>query len=238
MVALLDTSLLNSLEALPVDLRDMEQTILARHDLYEAAVRHDAANHTIVNLTYLGDSHDSLDLSQGCVDALLIGTRYLYLTNTVGFVDSDSGLGVFLHLLDNLTARADDSTDELLRNLDLDDTGNLRLELGTGLSDSIGETLQDVLTTSLCLHQSLLEDVEAQTVALDIHLGSCQTVLCTGGLEVHITQVVLVTENIAQYSVLVFSRILDQTHGDTRNGLLHGHTSVHQGEGTGTNGSH
>ena len=41
LVALLDTSILNRLEALPVDLRDMEQAILARHDLNEAAVRHD-----------------------------------------------------------------------------------------------------------------------------------------------------------------------------------------------------
>jgi hypothetical protein len=39
MVTLLDTSLLDSLEALPVNLGDMEQTILARHDLDEAAVR-------------------------------------------------------------------------------------------------------------------------------------------------------------------------------------------------------
>ena len=41
LVALFDTSILNGLEALPVDLRDMEQTILARHDLYETAIRHD-----------------------------------------------------------------------------------------------------------------------------------------------------------------------------------------------------
>lgn len=40
-VALLDTSLLNGLQALPSNLRDVEQTLLARHDLYEAAVRHD-----------------------------------------------------------------------------------------------------------------------------------------------------------------------------------------------------
>jgi hypothetical protein len=41
MVTLLDTSLLDSLEALPVNLRDMQQAILARHNLYEAAIRHD-----------------------------------------------------------------------------------------------------------------------------------------------------------------------------------------------------
>ena len=31
--------LLNCLKTLPVDLRDVEQSVLARHDLYEAAVR-------------------------------------------------------------------------------------------------------------------------------------------------------------------------------------------------------
>jgi hypothetical protein len=41
LVALLDASLLNGLQTLPVDLRDMEQTILAGHDLYKASVRHD-----------------------------------------------------------------------------------------------------------------------------------------------------------------------------------------------------
>ena len=41
LVTLLDASLLDGLEAFPVDLRDMEQTVLARHDLHEAAVRHD-----------------------------------------------------------------------------------------------------------------------------------------------------------------------------------------------------
>ena len=41
LVALLDAGFLNGLEALPVDLRDVQQTILTRHDLHEAAVRHD-----------------------------------------------------------------------------------------------------------------------------------------------------------------------------------------------------
>ncbi len=40
-VAFLDASLFNCLKTLPVDLRDVEQSVLARHDLYEAAIRHD-----------------------------------------------------------------------------------------------------------------------------------------------------------------------------------------------------
>jgi hypothetical protein len=68
LVTLLDTCLLDGLEALPVDLRDVEQTILARHELYETAVRHDAANGTLVNLANLRDSDDSTDLGDSSVD--------------------------------------------------------------------------------------------------------------------------------------------------------------------------
>ena len=41
LVAFLDASLFYCLKTLPVDLRDVELSVLARHDLYEAAVRHD-----------------------------------------------------------------------------------------------------------------------------------------------------------------------------------------------------
>ena len=41
LVALFDASLFNSLQTFPVNLRDVQQAVLARHNLYEAAVRHD-----------------------------------------------------------------------------------------------------------------------------------------------------------------------------------------------------
>ena len=132
----------------------MEQTILARHDLYEATVRHNAADSTLVDLTHLGDSHDSLDLGDSCVDAFLVRSRNLNLANTLCLIDGDGGTGILLHLLDDLTARADDSTDELLRNIKGHNTGNLRLQLGTRLGDGVGEALQDVLTTCLAYQWS------------------------------------------------------------------------------------
>ena len=49
------------------------------------------------------------------------------------------------------------------------------LQLRTRLSNGIGNAVENVLTASLSLHKSLLKDVERQTVALDIHLGSGQT---------------------------------------------------------------
>ena len=41
LVAFLDASLFNCLKTLPINLRDVEQTILTRENLYEATVRHD-----------------------------------------------------------------------------------------------------------------------------------------------------------------------------------------------------
>ena len=41
LVILLDASLLDSIETLPVNLRDVEQTVLARQELNEASVWHD-----------------------------------------------------------------------------------------------------------------------------------------------------------------------------------------------------
>ena len=69
LVALLDTSFLDSLETLPVNLTDVKQTVLARHNLYEAAVRHDAADCSLVDLAHLGDGHDGLDLGDSSIDA-------------------------------------------------------------------------------------------------------------------------------------------------------------------------
>jgi hypothetical protein len=44
LITLLDASLFHSLIALPIDLRDVEQALFARHELYEAAIRHDRLN--------------------------------------------------------------------------------------------------------------------------------------------------------------------------------------------------
>ena len=95
-----------------------------------------------------------------------------------------------------------------------------------------------MLTASLGLHQSALNNLERQTIALDIHLSGGQTVLRTSGLEVHITQVILVAENIRKDGELVLTRVVDETHGNTCHRILDGHTGVHQGESTAADAGH
>lgn len=112
----------------------------------------------MVNLTYLRNSNDSLDLSQSSLDGIATRSRNLHLTHAILFIDGDDSLSIFLHLLDHLTTRTDDSTDELLRNDDLLDAWYMWLEFWTWFRNSLHHLAHDVLTTSLCLHERLLKD--------------------------------------------------------------------------------
>ena len=49
-----------------------------------------------------------------------------------------------LHLLDNLSARANDGSDELLRNFEGLDAGHVGLQFSARLSDGVGDAVEDV----------------------------------------------------------------------------------------------
>ena len=112
------------------------------------------------------------------------------------------------------------------------------LEVFASLGLSFKDLTEDVQTTFASLRQSTLEDFVAKTIDLDVHLSSGDTVSGTRHLEVHITEVVFVTEDVGEDRVVRTLVLRDQTHGDTRYGLSDGHTSVTQSERTSTYRSH
>ena len=227
-VALVNAGVLNGVEALPVELADMQQAFLARHEFHEAAVGHDAHHLGVVGLADLRDSHDGAYLGHSGVDAGLVGSRHLYLAHAILFVDGDGGSGLLLHTLDDLSTRANDSADILLGNLECLDARHLRLEVGARSVEHLQHLIQHMLASVLGLHKSLLEDLVGEAVAFDIHLCSGESVACTGGLEVHVAQVVLIAENVAKHGIFLLSRVLDEAHGDTGYGILDRHTGVHE----------
>ncbi len=95
-----------------------------------------------------------------------------------------------------------------------------------------------MLSASLCLHECLLKYLVREAVAFDIHLCSRKTILGTSGLEVHVSKVVLITKDVGKNSILVFARVLDKSHGNTADRLLHRYTSIHQGKCACAYGSH
>ena len=101
---------------------------------------------------------------------------------------------------------------------------------GLGFTHSFLHLAQDVHARFLSLCQSHLHDLLGDTLDLDVHLQGSNTVGSTRHLEVHVTQMIFVTQNVGQHGKTI--AILDQTHGDTSHVRLHGHTRIHHGQAT------
>ena len=164
----------------------MEQSIFAWHDFHEASVRHDGAYCSFVYLAYFRYGNDGANLGDSLVDAFLVRCAYLNLALAVGFVDGYCRSRLFLNLLYDLSARTDYGSYEFLRNVESLDAWHLWLQFCTWLCYGVSQLAEDVLAAFLCLHECFFEDFEAQSVTLDVHLCGCESVLCTGGLEVHV----------------------------------------------------
>ena len=110
----------------------------------------------------------------------------------------------------------------------------MRLQVGTRLGDAVGQFVEDVHATFLSLVERTFQNVEREAVDLDIHLCGSDTIPCSRHLEVHVAQVILITEDVGEDGILVFAGVLDKSHGNTRHGLLDGHTRIHQRQRSGT----
>jgi hypothetical protein len=67
----------------------------------------------------------------------------------------------------------------------------------------------------------------AEAVDLDVHLQGGDAVAGAHHLEVHVAEVILVTEDVREDGDLVV--LLDEAHGDAGDRLLEGHAGVHEG---------
>ncbi len=79
---------------------------------------------------------------------------------------------------------------------------------------------QDMQASLLGLLQRNLHDLLGDTLDLDVHLQGGHAFGSTGHFEVHVAQVIFVTEDVGQHGKLV--ALLDQAHGDTGNRCLQG----------------
>ncbi len=235
-ITFLETRGSHVFEAFPGDFRDVEQTVAVGHEFDERAEVEDAAHGAAVGLALFGKFHDGVDHFHCLVDGSLVGSSYLDVTAFGNFVDRDSGARGLLNTLDDFSARANDSTDELLGNEHGDDAGHVGLVVLAGCGNGLVDDAEDVETTVAGLHKGLFEDFIAEAVALDVHLGGGDAVLGAGHLEVHVAEVVLVTENIAEDGI--FRAVRDKAHGDAGNGLLHLHAGVEQSESASAYGGH
>ena len=102
--------------------------------------------------------------------------------------------------------------------------------------DGLVHLTQNIHAPILCLTQGDFHDFPGNAVDLDVHLQGIDAVLGAGHLEIHVTQVILVTQNIREYGKVI--AFLDQAHGHAGYRRLHGHARVHQGQTGATHGRH
>ena len=140
--------------------------------------------------------------------------------------------------MDDFTALTDDSTDEFLVHCHGNNAWNVWLVVLTRSRDSLVDDVQYVKPSFLSLLQCLLQNFVRKTVALDVHLSGCDTVHGTGHLEVHVAQVVFVTQDVAQHGVLHVTLVGDKTHGDSGYRAFHLHTCVQQCQATAAHCGH
>ena len=100
----------------PVIFADVHQAFLSGEELKECTELNDTGNLGIIYLTHFGNGDDILDPLDCSFDTVLIYSGNIYSSNFTVFLDIDYGVGLLLNLLDYLTALADNSADEVLRN--------------------------------------------------------------------------------------------------------------------------
>jgi len=96
--------------------------------------------------------------------------------------------------------------------------------------------IQDIETTGFGLLQRNFHYFTGNTVDLDVHLQRVDTVGSTCHFEIHVAQMILITEDIGQNGEIV--TLLDQTHGNTGHRRLDRHAGIHQRQAGTTYRSH
>ena len=126
----------------------------------------------------------------------------------------------------NGTALTDNIFDLLRIDLDGMDTWSEFRDITTWRIDRLFHHTQNVQTCTLSLIQGHLHNFAGDAFNLNIHLQSSDTFAATRNFEVHVAQMIFVTQNVRQYDeVFVF---FNQPHRDTGNGSFDRNTCVHQ----------
>src|SRR5690606_13109364 len=103
-------------------------------------------------------------------------------------------------------------------------------------TDHLVHFRQDVQTCMQRLLKGSFHDLFGDTFDLDVHLQRGYATRGTGHLEVHVAQVVFVTQDVGQNSEAVV--FLHQAHGDAGNRCFQRYARVHQRQAGTTYGRH
>ena len=212
----------------------MNQTFGCAEEADKRAEIHNLGNRAVIDFALLGFGNNTHNpLESGIAFLFLHGSDF---DNTV-IGDINFGMSLFDNLADNLAAGADDLADLVNRNLNRDNARRFVGNMRPGFGNSLGHFAQNMNTAFVSLRQSGLHNLFGNGRNFDIHLQSGNAVFGTGNFEVHIAEMVFITQNIGQNgdAAVIF---LNQAHGNTGNRLGQRNAGSLQRHGRAADGSH
>ena len=150
--------------------------------------------------------------------------------------DVDRRAGFLGQRTDGGAALADHVADLLRVDLHRVEARRELADLGLGAAQRLDHPAQDVQAGFLGLRQRHLHDLLGDALDLDVHLKRGHAAGRAGHLEVHVAEVVLVTEDVGQHREAV--AFLDQAHGDAGHVRLQRHAGVQHGQAAAADRSH
>src|SRR5690606_18883039 len=147
---------LDRVDPIRLQLGDVEEAILARQDLDEAAGRDDRLHPAEEDVANLGHLRHALDRVDRLAGALLVDSAD---EDGAVVLDVDLGAGRLLDPADHLAARADDLTDLIRSDLDTVDPRRVRGHLRPRLRQHRVHLVEDVEPAAARLLERLAHDL-------------------------------------------------------------------------------
>src|SRR4030088_1508279 len=205
------------------ELADVDEAVLGAEEIHEGAELHYLDHGAVVDLAELRIGGDRLDPLDGGLDRFAVGGGDLHRAVVV---DVDLGAGLLDDFADHLAAGADHFADLVGGDLEGLDPRRVFAEFGARGGQRLGHLAEDVDTPVLGLAERDLHDLLGDAGDLDVHLQRGDADIGAGDLEVHVAEMILVTENVRQHREA--RAFQDETHGDTRRRPFQGNARIHQ----------
>jgi len=228
LVAIVDAS-----AAVIVEVGEVERGFGAGEELEAHEWRRDAGD---------GGGHDLAD------GGLAEGEHELALGRLYGFgvrcgdadpalvVDVDVGAGGAGEVADASAAGTNDVADALFACFDAEHFDGVLGDRGAALGEDAEHAVQDVEAGFLGGVEGLGEGLFAEPLDFEIHLQGRDALARAADLEVHVTQVIFIAEDIREDGPLL--ALDDESHGDAGDGCAEGDAGIHQGEAAGADRGH
>src|SRR5215813_11519095 len=190
---------------------DMDEPVARSEKIHKGSKVDNLHYLAIVNRADLGFGHDAANPVDRRLRGVSVHRRDLDGTVVV-YVDL--GPGRLGDLSNDLAPGADHLADLVSRYAEAGDPRRVVADRITGAGQCLRHLREDVMAPVSRLLQRNPHDLLGDGGDLDVHLERGNTALGAGDLEIHVTEMILVAEDVGEHGKSL--RFLDQPHGDAR----------------------